>query len=106
MYMHARQLRKVLLQQLIGPHDEIALFVALNHKIGHLQVAIDSRREQLVHRLHFKRVGDGHRIEHGLKVMIAVRPALYHVQAQIDLAVRKGDHLCFCELCDYYTILS
>ena len=87
--MNARQLGEVLLQQLIGANNQVFLFVALNQEVRHLQVAIDQRGEPGIHWLHLKGIRDGHGIEHGLKVMVTVRPALHHVQTQINLTVRK-----------------
>ena len=85
--MHARQVREVCLQQLVGTDYQILLQVAQH---------LDTRETQLTVRdlclvsirvtglvlchIHFQGVGDRHGVEHGLQVVVAVRAFLHDVQ--------------------------
>ena len=88
----AWHLLKVLLQQVVGAHDEVALLVALDADIRDLDVAVDGRRELRVHDGEFQCVADGHGVKHGFKVVVSVRTPLYHVQPQVDFCYWKCYH--------------
>jgi hypothetical protein len=89
MYVYARKHREVFLQQVIGPHDKIPLFVTVDMYIGNLQVAIHIRRKRRVHRIHFKCIGNRYGIEDGLKIVITIGALLYDIESQIDFTDGK-----------------
>ena len=81
MGMDAGKGGEVVLQQLIGTYDEVALFVALNVHICHFEVAVYIGRETIAHGDNLQGVHDGYRVEHGLQVVVSVRTFLHYVQA-------------------------
>ena len=90
--MHARHIRKILLQQVVGTHHQVALLVAVDMDVRHLQVAIVLRGELGAHLLHIECIEQGHGEEHRLQVVITISTLLDNVQTEIDLCYRKCYH--------------
>ena len=79
--MHARHLWEVLLQQVVGPHHQVALLVALDMDICHLQVTVKGRGERLVHHLHLQCILQFYGKKYGFQIVIAVWSAFYDIQS-------------------------
>ena len=79
------------LQGVVGADDEVVLLVA-GVEITYFQVAINFRRECGVHSYYFKGVAEGHGIEDGLEVVVAVGALFHYVQSQVYLRNGECNH--------------
>jgi len=79
------------LQGVVGADDEVALLVA-SVEITYFQVAINVRRECGIHSYYFECILNGHGIENGLEVVVAVGALFHYVQAQVYLRNGECNH--------------
>ena len=93
MGMNTWHLWEVAFQQLIGPHHEVALFVALHIQVGHLYVAIYRGWELGVHHRQFECILYVDGIEHGFQIVVTVGAAFHYVQSQVDFCYWKCYHI-------------
>ena len=84
---------EILFQELVGPYDEVTLLVAFYGDVGDFQVAVYIGGEVGVHGADLQHVVNGHGIEHGLQVVVAVRTTFHNVESEIDFCCRIGDHV-------------
>ena len=79
------------LQGVVGADDEVVLLVA-GVEITYFQVAINFRGECGVHSYYFEGVLNGHGIEDGLEVVVAVGALFHYVQAQVYFRNGECNH--------------
>ena len=81
-----------MLQQIVGPHHEVALLVALDGNVCHFQVAVVGRWKCLIHLLHLKGIFQRNGIEDGFQIVVTVGTLLYDVEPQVDLGYWECYH--------------